>query len=159
MRRICVALILHAKLTLMLLQKARFGLVVTKSRVVCHICNQEMPYKNITTNMYLHLECHHKDEYMKLCKPGNYPCVIKRGTAVFNCCKFLPILQRKGLVQPNTNSWLMPSGHLIWGLLLLLKERVFVSWWEQLSIDSRLGVFWDLSSMPVMGTGYQEVWS
>ena len=49
------------------------GSVVTKTRVVCRICKQEMPYKNNTTNLYSHLERHHKDEYVKLRKSGTTP--------------------------------------------------------------------------------------
>ena len=46
------------------------GSVVTKRRVVCRICKQDMPYKNNTTNLYSHLERHHKDEHAKLRKTG-----------------------------------------------------------------------------------------
>ena len=45
------------------------GSTVTKKRVVCRICHQETPYKNNTSNMFAHLERHHKDEYAKLRAP------------------------------------------------------------------------------------------
>ena len=38
----------------------------TKRKVVCHLCRKEMPYKNNTTNLYVHLEWHHKEEHTKL---------------------------------------------------------------------------------------------
>ena len=34
------------------------GTVVTKKRVICCICSQKMPYKNSTSNLFSHLECH-----------------------------------------------------------------------------------------------------
>ena len=38
----------------------------TKGKVVCRLCRKEMPYKNNTTNLYVHLERHHKEEHTKL---------------------------------------------------------------------------------------------
>ena len=38
----------------------------TKGKVVCRLCQKEMPYKNNTTNLYVHLEQHHKEKQTKL---------------------------------------------------------------------------------------------
>ena len=46
------------------------GTIVSKQHAVCHICNQDMSYKNNTTNLFSHLECHHREEYAKLRKTG-----------------------------------------------------------------------------------------
>ena len=46
------------------------GSIVTKTRVVCRICSQETPYKkNNTTNLFAHLERHHKEKHSKLRAP------------------------------------------------------------------------------------------
>ena len=37
-----------------------------KGKVVCRFCQKEMPYKNNTTDLYVHLERHHKEEHTKL---------------------------------------------------------------------------------------------
>jgi len=44
------------------------GEVTTKAKVICCLCplTKEMPYKNNTTNLYTHLEQHHKEEYVAL---------------------------------------------------------------------------------------------
>ena len=42
------------------------GGIATKSKVICHHCNKAMPYKNNTTNLYTHLDHHHKETYVKL---------------------------------------------------------------------------------------------
>ena len=42
------------------------GSILTKSRAVCCICYVEMPYKNNTTNLFSHLDRHHKKEYEEL---------------------------------------------------------------------------------------------
>ena len=41
------------------------GSIATKSRVICRLCKRDMPYKNNTTNLYDHLDRHHKEVYMK----------------------------------------------------------------------------------------------
>ena len=38
------------------------GVPSTKGKVVCRRCRKEMPYKNSTTNLYVHLERHHKED-------------------------------------------------------------------------------------------------
>lgn len=42
------------------------GGIATKSRVICRLCQKDMPYKNNTTNLYSHLDRHHKDVYVKM---------------------------------------------------------------------------------------------
>ena len=42
------------------------GGIATKSKVICRHCNKTMPYKNNTTNLYTHLDHHHKEAYVKL---------------------------------------------------------------------------------------------
>ena len=49
------------------------GAPTTKGKIVCRLCRKEMPYKNNTTNLYVHLERHHK-EYAKL-RPAMSPAV------------------------------------------------------------------------------------
>ena len=45
----------------------------TKGKVVCRSCRKEIPYKNNTTNLYVQLERHHKEEYVKLCPSISSP--------------------------------------------------------------------------------------
>ena len=42
------------------------GSIATKSRIICRHCKKNMPYKNNTTNLYVHLDRHHKEVYVKL---------------------------------------------------------------------------------------------
>ena len=42
------------------------GTISTKKRVICRLCKQEIPYKNNTTNLFKHLEIHHRAEFAKL---------------------------------------------------------------------------------------------
>ena len=44
------------------------GTIATKNRAICCICHQDMPYKNNTSNLFSHLECHHKKEHQQLRK-------------------------------------------------------------------------------------------
>ena len=44
------------------------GTVANKNVAVCRICKAEMPFKNNTTNLFTHLERHHKDVHSKLCR-------------------------------------------------------------------------------------------
>ena len=42
------------------------GGIATKSKVICRHCKKSMPYKNNTTNLYTHLDNHHKKVYATL---------------------------------------------------------------------------------------------
>ena len=42
------------------------GGILTRMKIICRHCKNEMPYKNNTTNMYVHLDHHHKEVYMKM---------------------------------------------------------------------------------------------
>ena len=45
--------------------------ILTKQRVICTLCYQDMPYKNNTSNLFSHLEHHHIQQYRKLHKDNN----------------------------------------------------------------------------------------
>ena len=77
------------------------GVSKTKGKVVCRRCRKEIPYKNYTTNLYVHLERHHKEEYVKLrpsisspinetCDNGPKP-LMKQSTMTERLCKIQPL--------------------------------------------------------------------
>ena len=69
----------------------------TKGKVVCRHCQKEMPYKNNTTNLYVHLERHHKEEYVKLRPSISAPndkdseTPMKQSTMPERLCKLQPL--------------------------------------------------------------------
>ena len=47
------------------------GRILTKTRAICRLCTEDQPYKNNTSNLFYHLERHHKDVYAKLKKSAS----------------------------------------------------------------------------------------
>ena len=39
---------------------------VNKHKVICCLCNLELPYSRNTTNLFAHLQTHHKTQYIAL---------------------------------------------------------------------------------------------
>ena len=95
------------------------GTIMTKKRAICRISSQEMSYKNHTSNLFSHLERHHRDEYAKLRKTKSSQSTSKevRQPSIFaNLANAVPLgassTRHKQLVDAVGTFVIQDSGNL-----------------------------------------------
>ena len=122
------------------------GTIATKKRVVCCICHQDMSYKNNTSNLFSHLERHHKKEHQQLhkrdsegqadsklgCQPSQHRQLVQAvGNFIVEDLEPISVVEGKGfrklmkVAEPRFNvpSWIYFSQNVIPGKYIELRQE------------------------------------